>query len=110
MLPAMIDRIGNRRAMRFYLKEWRDKFGLSQDQLADRMNTSKSKISKLERGSQAWGPKWVAAAAEAFNLDDEQALFRHPDAPSPDELLAGSTPEQRAMAINVIQALLKTGS
>jgi len=44
--------------------------------------------------------------AEAMGLDP-LAILRHPEAPSADELLRKTSPEQRRQAIAVIEAILK---
>ena len=94
--------------LRFYLKDWRQAKGLTQEQLGERMDTPKGQISKLERGGQKWNAEWVARAASALGVE-EGDLFRHPDQPTADELLRGASPKKRAQALAVIEALLKAG-
>lgn len=98
-----------RRQAKVYLQEWRDKKGLTQEQLAERIETSKSVISKLENGRQRYNQEWLEAYAFALDVD-VPTLFRHPDAPTPSELLAGMTPDQRVIAMALLETLAKTGS
>jgi transcriptional regulator with XRE-family HTH domain len=105
----MIERIGNkRRATRLYLKEWREKFELTQEQLAERLETTKGRISKIENGKIRVHPILLDSLAQAFGIDDPLKLLRPPDAPSVDQLLAQATAEQRATAFRLVEAFLKS--
>ena len=99
----------SKRPSRVFLKEWREAKHLSQDQLAGRMDTSKSVVSKLENGRQRYSQDWLEAYAFALGVEVPQ-LFRHPEAPTPDELLARMTPDQQKQAVAVLETLLKTGT
>jgi transcriptional regulator with XRE-family HTH domain len=102
----MVTRIGNSRPLHWFLREWREHRGLTQEQLADRLGTSKGQVSKLETGKKKWDEVWVAKCADALNLSDQMAIFRHPDTPTADELLRLATPEQREQAARVIRAII----
>jgi DNA-binding XRE family transcriptional regulator len=91
---------------RHYLKEWREKLNLTQQQLADRLETGKDQVSRYENNNRKMTLEMAGAFAEAMGLDN-LALFRHPDAPSVDELLRNASPEQRRQAFAVIEAILK---
>lgn len=107
-MAAMIARIGPKRPRRQYLQEWRDSRGLTQQQLADRVNTGKDQISRWESGKRGMSAGVIEALEEALQLEPGD-LFRDPTQPSVDELLRNATPEQRQQAFSVIAALLKTG-
>ncbi|NDC58313.1 MAG: XRE family transcriptional regulator [Alphaproteobacteria bacterium] len=102
----MVTRIGNSRPLQWFLREWREHRGLTQEQLADRLGTSKGQVSKLETGKKKWDEVWVAKCADALSLSDQMAIFRHPEAPTADELLRLATPEQREQAARVIRAII----
>jgi transcriptional regulator with XRE-family HTH domain len=106
LMPTKIHDKG-RRPSHVYLREWRDAMGLNQDQLAERLETSKSVISKLETGKQRYNQDWLEAYAFALGVD-VQMLFRHPDAPTPDELLKMMTPEKRKTALQLLETLAKS--
>lgn len=106
-MPTKIHDKG-RRPARVYLREWRDAKGLSQDQLAERLETSKSVISKLETGKQRYNQDWLEAYAFALDVD-VSAFFRHPDAPTPQELLASMTPDRQRTALQLLETLAKSG-
>lgn len=105
----MVTRIGPKQPRRQYLRQWRDHRGLTQQQLADRLDTDKGQISNWESGKRGMSAGVLQALAEALDIE-EGYLFRDPACPSADELLRRASPEQRAQAISVIEALLRTGS
>lgn len=107
-MPAMIARIGPRRPRRHFLQQWRKSRGLTQEQLAERLDTSKGQISNYESGKRGMSAGVIEALEEALQLEPGD-LFRDPEQPSADALLRNATPEQRQQALSVIAALLKTG-
>lgn len=104
----MIARIGPKRPRRQYLQQWRESRGLTQQQLADRVETGKDQISRWESGKRGMSAGVIEALEEALQLEPGD-LFRDPAQPSADELLKKATPEQRRQVLQVIEALLKTG-
>lgn len=105
----MVTRIGPKQPFRHYLKEWRDERGLTQQQLADRVDTGKDQISRWESGKRGMSAEVVGALAEALQIEPSD-LFRDPNQPSADELLRDATPEQRRLAFQLIETALKTGT
>ena len=108
MIPAM-DRIGSRRAVRWYVREHRDRRGLTQEQLAERLNTNKGQVSKLETGAQRMNDDWAGRIAEALNIEPWE-LMRHPDAPDPADLLSGLLEQDKERVRQFAEALKKTGT
>lgn len=114
----MVTRIGPQKPFRHYLKEWRVKLGLTQQQLADRLPvgddgkpTGKDQISRWERGERDMTMSVQAALAEALGFpDDPGRLFRDPERPSIDELLKNASPDRRIQIIAVVETMLKTGT
>ena len=102
----MTTSIGPRKAVRFYLYEWRIKRDLTQEQLAERMGTSKSKVSKLENGNQEMTGTWMAAAAFALSIEPGD-LLHDPDKPTADELLRSATPDQKRLALKLIRDVVE---
>jgi transcriptional regulator with XRE-family HTH domain len=97
-------RIGPRKTRRIYLAEWRDRFGLTQKQLADRLGVADMTVSRWERGTSKLTSDVRAAVAEALGIDPSD-LERHPDQPSADALLRGQPPEVWEQAIKIIKAI-----
>ena len=106
----MVARIGPKGGKRYriYFKEWREKRGLTQEQVADRLGTTKATVSRMETGKSQYNRGYVEELAYALTVEPDQ-LFRDPERPSADSLLQSASPEQRARALSVIEALLKAG-
>ena len=100
----MADRIYPKRKRLVFLAEWRLKGGLTQQQLADRLNTSDVTVSRWETKKRRPSDDAREAIAEALGIEPED-LFRHPDQPSADALLRGQPPEVVEQAIRLIQAI-----
>jgi DNA-binding XRE family transcriptional regulator len=103
-----MDRIGPKKAIRWYLKEWRAHLHLTQDQLAERLGTNKGQVSKLETGKQRFNDDWIACCAEALGIEPGD-LLRDPKAPDVRTLLLTASPEVRNRALKVLDALLRAG-
>lgn len=98
-------RIGPKRPLKWYLKEWRVHKGLTAERMADRLDTNKGQISKLERGEQRMNDDWIYGYAEALGIEPAD-LLKPPDAPSVDDLLRGATPEQYEQVRSVIRIIV----
>lgn len=107
-------RIGPRRPRRIYLQEWREHRGLTQDQLGARLSpiVAGMTVSRWERAARGgigsvaqMNAGVLAAVAEALNIEPPD-LYRHPDQPSADEMLRGSSKDVQAQAFRVIEALV----
>lgn len=106
----MVVRIGPKQPHRLYLAEWREKAGLTQEQLGERLGTSDVTISRWETRRRQPDLNALAALCEALEgalgLDlQPMDLYRHPDTPSADALLRGQPPEVRDEAIKIIRAI-----
>lgn len=87
-----MDRIGKNRPF-WRVREWREYRDLTQEELADRAEMTKSMISEFESGKKRMHDDHVAALCFAFGIEPED-LLRDPKAPTRDELLRNATPEQ----------------
>jgi transcriptional regulator with XRE-family HTH domain len=110
----MVVRIGLKGAkpVKTYFREWRDWKGWSQEELADRMETTTATISRVESGDRDWGKGFLEAFSYVVgcpNISDP--ITRPPGAPiTLDDMLRDATPEQRRQAFVVVEALLRTGT
>jgi Predicted transcriptional regulators len=102
----MVTRIGPKQPKRHYLRAWREKRHLTQEQLAARLGTHKGQISNWENGRRDMSMGVQAAIAEALGLDNPGDLFRDPDQPTADELLRSLPPSEQQQAIDFIHYLL----
>lgn len=95
-----------RERQRWFLREWRTFRQLTQQQLADRLETTKSVISALENGKQRWNQDILELAAEALNCDPVDIIVRDPTAPEPIWSIWERVPQQmRPVAAKQLEAL-----
>jgi transcriptional regulator with XRE-family HTH domain len=80
-MPKRIAFQKKRTRRRTFFKEWRLHRGLSQEQLADRLETSVASISRIESGTQPYTQDVLEALAEALTTDPASLLMRNPDDP-----------------------------
>lgn len=97
-------RIGPKRPHHIYIAEWREHKGLTQQQLADRLEVSDVTISRWETKERRPDIDAQAAVAEALGIEFVD-LHRHPAQPSADELLRGQPPEIVDQAMKLIRAI-----
>lgn len=75
-------RVGNPKQRRkTFFREWREHRGLTQEQLADRMETTKANISRVESGKQGYTQDYLEALAIALQTDEASLLMRDPSEP-----------------------------
>jgi transcriptional regulator with XRE-family HTH domain len=106
------------RRARIYLREWREEAGLTQDQLADRIETlsgyrmSKAQISRIELGKQPYSQDFLETAAEALGTDAASLLMRNPqrDGEAIWSLWDSAKPGERKMIVDIAKTVLKTGT
>jgi transcriptional regulator with XRE-family HTH domain len=107
----MVARIGpkNPTKMRVFLREWREHFDLTQETVAGRIGTTKGTVSRMEKSTREPNLGYLAAFAEALDIDTGQ-LFRLPGAPSSEELRQlGASPEELRAALQLVR-MAKTGT
>jgi transcriptional regulator with XRE-family HTH domain len=100
-MPA---RIKPKRHARLYLAEWREARGMTQQAVADALETSDVTISRWETNARYPDFNAQAALAEVYAID-VMDLRRHPSVESADALLRGQRPEIVAQAMKLIKAL-----
>lgn len=103
----MVTRIGPKTPRKHYLVEWRTKLGLTQEQVADRMDTYKGQVSNWENYKRAITPNVQMALAEALDLDDPNDIFRDPEQPTPADLLRDASIREMTLILNEQDAKLK---
>jgi transcriptional regulator with XRE-family HTH domain len=82
----MSQRIGyrpKRPRRRTFIKQWREYRDLTQDDLAERLETSKASISRIENGEQAYTQDFLEACADALRTDPASLLMRDPPTTRP---------------------------
>lgn len=105
-------RVGNpEQRRRTFIKEWRLYRDLTQQKLADRLETTKTTISELETGKRGYTQESLEAVADALQTDVASLLTRDPK--SSENLWSlwdKAKPGQRRQIIEITQTLLKTGT
>ncbi|MGV6876675.1 helix-turn-helix domain-containing protein [Pseudochelatococcus sp. B33] len=67
---------------RTYLREWRDYLGLTQDQVAEKIDLGRDTLSKIETGKSPYTQRTLEAAARAFGVHPAAILLSNPQDPS----------------------------
>lgn len=110
-MPKRIAFQQKRTRRRTFFKEWRIHRGLSQEQLADRLDTSVASISRIENGTQPYTQDVLEALAEALMTDPASLLMRNPDDPEAiwsiwDQAKKG----ERQLIEELARSVVKTGT
>lgn len=96
---------------RTFIKEWRKYRGLTQEQLADRVDMAVSNIAQLEQGRQGYSQAGLEAIAEALQCDVGQLLTIDP---SKDDAIWSiweqARPGERKMIVDIAKTIVKTGT
>lgn len=95
-----------------YLREWRRWRKMTQQELADAINTSKSAISDLERFNLQLGPKWLNRIAPVLQTQPGYILDHDPeDVPTDVIDIWSKIPERdRDRAARVLREFTRTGT
>jgi transcriptional regulator with XRE-family HTH domain len=110
-MPKRIAFPKKRPRRRTYFRQWRLHRGLSQEQLADRLDTSVASISRIENGSQPYTQDVLEALAEALNTDPASLLMRNPEDPEAIwSLWDNAKPGERQMIVDIARTVTKTGT
>ena len=96
---------------RTFIREWREHRGLTQEQLADRLETSVASISRIETGTQPYTQDTLEALAEALMTDPASLIMRNPGDPDAiwslwDKAKSG----ERKMIVDIARTVTKTGT
>jgi transcriptional regulator with XRE-family HTH domain len=70
-----------RRLSRTHLREWREYRGLTQEQAAERLNVSRTLLSKIENAKSPYTQGFMEAAAEAYGCEVADLIMRDPRSP-----------------------------
>lgn len=95
---------------RNYLRQWREKAKLSQDELAERVGTTKSVISLLENEKRPLSSKWLRKLADALGTTPGRILDINPEEANADvlDIWDHIRAKDRDTAIRVLRSLTGT--
>lgn len=99
-----MDRIG-RHSPSWKVREWREHRRLTQEQLAERAEMTKSMISEIENGKKRLHDGHIAALCFALGIETEQ-LLKDPMAPTREDLLRNASPDQARQIIDFAKFIL----
>jgi transcriptional regulator with XRE-family HTH domain len=72
-------RVGNpENRRRHFVREWRKFRGLTQEKLAEKLNTTKANISRIENLHQGYTQDFLEACAEVLKVEPAALLTRNP--------------------------------
>lgn len=93
-----------------YLREWRLFRGLTQQQLADAVNTSKTMISELERYNLQLSPKWLRRIAPVLRTQPGHIIDHDPADLDTDiiDIWAAIAERDRPQALRVLRSFTGT--
>lgn len=95
---------------RQYFREWREKRGLTQEQLAERIGKSRGLVAQLESNRTNYTGDTLEALAVALRCEPWDLLNVNPskerEVVDITDLLREATPEQRAEALGYIRGLV----
>jgi transcriptional regulator with XRE-family HTH domain len=107
-----MSRVGNpKHRRRHFIREWRQHRGLTQEQLADRLDTTKANISRVENLKQGYTQDFLEACATALATDVASLLMRNPT--DPEGLWSvwdQAKPGQRRQIVEMLKTLVRTGT
>lgn len=110
----MVARIGLKGAkpVKTYFREWREYKNWTQQELADRLDTSAATVSRIEKGERDWGKGYLEAFAYVVGCPNPTDPITRPpgQAVSLDDMLKNAPPEIQRQALAVVKTILKTGT
>jgi len=97
-----------KRRRRVFFREWRKHRGLTQEQLAARVERSTSWVSQIENGEIGYTEETLELLAGALQCDPADFLVRNPsEASAIWSIWEGLQPSQRIQAAAILEALKK---
>lgn len=99
---------GSARQVGHFIAEWREHRGLTQDQLAERLGTTKASISRIENGKQPYSQPFLEACADRLATDPGSLIMRNPlDKEAVWSLWDQAKPGQRKQIVKAAERVLK---
>jgi transcriptional regulator with XRE-family HTH domain len=96
---------------RHFIKEWRKRRGLTQDQLAERIGTTKATVSRIENYQQAALDPFLLLCADALQTDVPSLRMRDPSQEDAIwSIWEGATPNERETITEIAKTIVKRRS
>lgn len=92
-----------------YLQAWREYRNMTQETLADKLDTSPSVISMLESGERGLSAKWLRRLAPVLGVQPGYILDFAPNDLDSDllDIWVNTSPEQRRQLVDVAKAVVR---
>src|SRR5262245_49860200 len=105
-------RVGNpKHRRRHFIREWRLYRGLTQEMLAERLETTKANISRIENLKQGYTQDFLEACAVALSTDPASLIMRDPTDPEGIwSILDQAKPGVRRQIVEIAKTLIRTGT
>lgn len=100
----MVTRIRKGAKPHLYIEEWQAKRGLSDQDIAGRVEVSRETVWRWKNEQHRLNPQKIAALAHALDIEPED-LWRPPARQSLDAILKNAPEEVHSMAIDIITRL-----
>ena len=108
MAKTVTTRFKQPRFRRTFIRQWRKKRGLSQEQLADRVGMTGGNLSQIENGNTGYTQATLEALAEALQCEPVDLLIRDPSDPEGIwSLWERAKPAERRQLLGMIEGFLK---
>ena len=92
-----------------FIKAWRKFRGLTQEQLAERLEMTQATVARIEKGEISYTQPVLEAVAEALGCQPGDLIMRDPALPSAWAPLEGVPDADKPKILQIIQAF-KTGT
>ncbi|MBN9534837.1 MAG: helix-turn-helix transcriptional regulator [Alphaproteobacteria bacterium] len=93
---------------RTFIADWRSYRNLTQDDLAERVDTTQATISRLETGHHPYSQKMLEDIAKVLECKPEDLLMRRPTDGDPIHVIWENIPiEDRAQATQILETFAK---
>jgi transcriptional regulator with XRE-family HTH domain len=104
-------RVGNPKHRRpHFIRQWRQHRGLTQEMLADRLETTKANISRIENLKQGYTQDFLEACANALMTSASSLITRDPTDMEFWSLWDQAKPAERQQIVEITKTLLRTGT
>lgn len=112
MAPRVTPRFRRQAIYRItFLRQYREKKGLTLEQLADRVGTTHATLSRIERGLQPYSQPMLEALAEELDTDPASLIMRDPTDPEGIwSIWDKAQPGERAIIVDIAKTITKTGT
>lgn len=103
--PSDMAKKGKKR--RTFLKEWRKFRGLTQEQLAERLELTQATVARIERGDISYTQPVLEAMADALRCEPADLIMRDPGQPSIWSIWDNIPKEQQPQAARILETFAK---